>query len=247
MNIKEFWNDRAKLGLTSGSNDFILKRLEQKEIFKYIRNNTHILEVGCGNGETLTTLAEKKGCTGIGIDYAEKMIEAANEHNFKEEKISFKVDQLPGLDIDEKFDYIISQRCLINLTNLTLQNEAFLELCSYLKVGGILLMVECSNEGLENLNTLRRIFDLTIMKPPWHNLYFKQDILQSWQSDTIKLTDTIPFASTYYFLSRVIYAKLARDRGEELRYDSDINLMSLDLPAIGYLGAPRLWIWERVK
>ena len=57
--------------------------------------------------------------------------------------------------------------------------------------------------------------------------------------------EVIPFTSTYYLLSRVVYARLAKDRNEELRYDSEINQLALKLPSFGDLGAVRLWVWRR--
>jgi hypothetical protein len=44
-----------------------------------------------------------------------------------------------------------------------------------------------------------------------------------------------------------VYAKLATDRGEQMRYDSDINMLSLKLPPIGDFGPVRLWVWQRAR
>ena len=77
VNIREFWDSRAWLAYTSGSNDFILKDIETDEILKQIKNKPKmVLDVGCGNGETLIKIVKLKDCSGVGIDSSPKMVEA---------------------------------------------------------------------------------------------------------------------------------------------------------------------------
>jgi hypothetical protein len=49
-------------------------------------------------------------------------------------------------------------------------------------------------------------------------------------------------------LSRVVYAKLAEKSGEELRYDSDINMLAAQLPQeIGEFGPVKACIWRKAR
>ena len=245
----EFWNSRAQLGSTAGTYDFPLKNLEVKQILQKISAGASVLDVGCGNGETLIRLALEKNCRGVGVDFSEKMIasaKASSEAAGCGDRLSFQVCAVPGLPDDlGEFDYALTERSLINLDSETTQRRAFLEIMSHVRRGGCYLMIESSQQGLERTNELRAILDLERMDPPWHNVFIDETSVPNWADDEFSLEDVIPFSSTYHFLSRVVYAGLARDKGEELKYDSDINMLACKLPIVGNFGPVRLWLWRR--
>jgi SAM-dependent methyltransferase len=252
--IRVFWDSRASLGDTSGSNDFILKDLETAVFLEKIKPESSIIDIGCGNGKTLITMAMKNRCKGVGVDFSEENIKLALR--YKEEaglgdEILFRVGKIPGglLDMDF-FDYALTQRCLVNLPTKEDQKKAFSEIISRVKPGGYYLMIEDSRQGLASLNALRSKLDLAPIPAPWHNLFLDEDDVATWGTDEYILKagpDAV--ASTYYFLSRVIYAKIGEEQGlkpEELKYDSEINLLAYRLPRdIGDWGAPKLWIWQK--
>jgi len=245
----EFWNSRAELGQTAGTYDFPLKNLELKTILETIQPATAVLDVGCGNGETLITLAREKECRGVGVDFSEKMIESAkasaNAAGFTD-RLAFRVCAVPGLPADlGEFNYAITERSLINLDSAATQRQAFLEIMSHVKPGGYYLMIESSIQGLERTNELRLLLGLENMDAPWHNLFLNESSVENWGTDEFILEEVVPFTSTYHFLSRVVYARLAADKNEELRYDSDINMLACRLPVIGNFGPVRLWSWRR--
>jgi len=254
--IKAFWDSRAILGNTSGSNDFILKDMETTVLLEKIKPESSVIDIGCGNGKTLIALAKNSGCKGVGVDFSVENIKLAFQ--YKEEtglgnEIIFKVAEIPGglLNMD-LFDYALTQRCLVNLPTKEYQKKAFSEIISCVRPGGYYLMIEDSRQGLMSLNALRSRLDLTPIPAPWHNLFLNEEDVQTWETDEcILIEGPNAVASTYYFLSRVIYAKIAADQGlkpEELRYDSEINLLAYKLPRdIGNWGAPKLWIWQRIS
>jgi ubiquinone/menaquinone biosynthesis C-methylase UbiE len=248
--IKEFWNERVKLGKIAGSNDFLLKNLEQVLILNTIKENSRILEIGCGDGDTLIKLAKEKNCTGIGLDFAEGMVHRAklsSEEQGCASALEFDHGKVPGLPIGiGEFDYALTERCLINLDSHETQYKAFLEIMSFLKPGGCYLMIESFVQGLERTNALRTLLKLERIDPPWHNIFLDENLVRQWAGERNALVKVVPFSSTYYFLSRVVYASLARDKGEELRYDSDINLLACKLPPIGDFGPTRLYLWQRL-
>lgn len=251
-NIKNVWDDRASLGDKSGSDDFILKDLEKRMIFTEIKENSTIIEVGCGNGSTLIELCKKKKCTGIGLDFSIKMIDLANQNLKKENEnpdIEFYVRAAPEIGEHGLFDFALSQRCLGNLTTRRDQKKAIENIMLNLKVGGKYVMVEDCEQSHNRLNEIRKNLGLYEIDQPWFNYFLDSEEIKSWQSKKNKIIKgPIPVASTYYLLSRVVYAKIEQDRGtkpEDLKYDSDINMLAYDIPNIGELGAPSLWIWER--
>jgi ubiquinone/menaquinone biosynthesis C-methylase UbiE len=244
----EFWNNRAGLKEIAGTNDFPLKGLELNLILARVSPGASVLDVGCGNGETLMRLAREKHCTGVGLDFSEKMIglaRASSERDGLTDALSFDIAKLPelpeGLD---KFDYAVTERCLINLDSEATQRQAFLEIMSHVKPGGLYLMIESSIQGLERTNELRQLLDLDRMEPPWHNAFLNESSVENWGTDEFILEEVVPFTSTYHFLSRVVYARVAADKNEELKYDSDINKVACRLPAIGNFGPVRLWSWR---
>jgi len=245
----EFWNSRAQLGETAGTYDFPLKDLELKLILQQIPSGASVLDVCCGNGETLVRLAREKHCRGVGVDFSEKMIEAAKVSSKTTgcaDRLSFQVCAVPGLPADlGEFDYAITERSLINLDGEATQRRAFEEIMSHVKPGGYYLMIESSKQGLERTNELRTILGLERIDPPWHNVFIDETSVPKWANNKFSLEEVIPFSSTYHFLSRVVYAGLARDKGEELKYDSDINMLACKLPVVGNFGPARLWLWRR--
>lgn len=253
--IRKFWDSRAVLGHTSGSNDFILKDLETASIFARIEPESSILDIGCGNGETLIALAREKKCSGMGVDFSSETIKLACQ--FKKDaglgdNVFFETAQIPGGLRDlGLFDYALTQRCLVNLMTKKDQLQAFLDIMSHVKPGGRYIMIEDSRQGLDSLNNLRSSLDLEPIPVPWHNLFLVEEDVAKWETDEFRLIEKPrAIASTYYFLSRVIYAKIATDQGlmpEEMRYDSEINLLAYRLPQdIGDWGAPKMWIWQRM-
>ena len=248
--VLSFWNERAQFGKNAGTNDFMLKSLEEEALLKHVPSGAEILDVGCGNGSTLIRLVKENGCTGVGMDYADKLIDLARDaakQNGVQGKLRFMKGNVMQLGDDVgQFQHIMTQRCLINLETEEEQERAFASILQLLKPGGYYYMIEAFNDGNRSLNTLRDIFHLEPMTSPWHNRFFElKDVLDWEKSYPVAIREVSHFASTYYFLSRVVYAKLASDRGEELRYDSDINQISMQLPPIGEFGATKLIVWQK--
>lgn len=246
---RDFWNQRAKMGFTAGTNDFMLKKLELDLILARVAAGSSVLDVGCGNGDTMIELARQKKCSGVGLDFAEEMVAEAEKASTTAgfaDKLKFIKGRLP--DLPEglgEFDFVISERCLINLDSEADQHRAFKNIIRHVRPGGVFMMIECSTEGLDRINEIRGSLGLELMTVPWHNVFFKEASVEKWGGKDAVLEEKNPFASTYYFLSRIVYARLAADRGEELKYDSDINKLSLRLPVLGNFGAARLWMWRR--
>lgn len=245
--IRQFWDERAGLGGISGSNDYLLKNLELDVLRKRIPDNSSVLDVGCGNGETLAILVQEKNCRGVGIDFSAKMVELAKANSAKKglsEKLKFFEGSLEQIPAETGvFDCVITERSLINLDSEEKQYKAFLGIMSHLKSDGRYYMIESCIDGLERTNELRISLGLEAIAPPWHNLFFREASVAKWADEKYVLEEVFPFSSTYHLLSRVVYAKIAQDKKEELRYDSDINLVSCKLPPIGNFGPVRLWQW----
>ena len=244
---RTFWNTRARLSEHSGTDDFVLQELEERELLSRISRGSRILDVGCGDGNLLALAVAELGCTGEGLDFSSEFVERCRQSH-GDTGLVFYLGSM--LDVDSlvtgTFDVITTKRSLINLDSAEEQLQILERLLGLLNPGGSLLILESTVEGLERLNELRRRFDLPDMKAPWHNRYFESSELEGFaRHPDVAAFTTADFASTYYLLSRVVNAYLATINGLEMRYDDPVNVMALDLPAFGNLGAPRLHIFEK--
>lgn len=248
--IRAFWNNRAGLKQLAGSKDIIAKQLEIMAIKKYIQNGMCILDVGCGNGITAIEITREFDVNLLGIDYAEEMLESARKLATQEAlrgKIQFQVGDVRSLAELEsiKFDLIYTERVIINLPDWPAQKKAITDICKLLAVGGAYLMLENSQDGLDNINSLRKQIDLTTITPPWHNRYLRDIELSQLHIKDVLLEKKDYYSSTYYFLSRVVNAWIAAQEGKEPEYNAMVNQLALLLPSIGELGQGRIWIWRK--
>ncbi len=245
---REFWNERSKLGDIAGSNDFMLKRVETDYILRHLPHNGRVLDIGCGNGDTLIEAHEKLGVTGLGLDFSPEMVALSKERAKKyQNELSFAFADMRDLPKDiGQFDAVYVQRSLINLNSYEEQKLAFESIMSMVKPSGCFIMVECTVDGQNKTNALRTILGIERMEIPWHNLFFHMSDVESWQCPAYRIERFDHISSTYHFLSRVVYAALGEADGGELKYDSEINKLAISLPQnIGEFGPVKGWIWRK--
>jgi SAM-dependent methyltransferase len=248
--ILKFWDGRAAMGDLAGTNDFVLTKIEQAFLAEAIQRCSRVLDIGCGNGSSLIKLIVEKKCSGVGIDFSDKMVKLAKQAAQSQglgDHVEWHRRGVPPVPNEwGEFDIAYSQRCLINLKSVGQQKEAVLSVKDTLKNGGIYIMMECFLEGAEETNLLRRRLGLQAMDVPWHNLFFNLHEVKSWSTPAFYLEKIIHVSSTYHFLSRVVNAKLASDSGETLNYDAAINLLAARLPQeIGEFGPVKACIWRK--
>ena len=106
-------------------------RYWKKEILKHIQKGTNILDLACGTGILTRKLAEKfPNSKIIGLDITQSYLEIAKRNSFKYTNISFIRQDAEKLNLDKKFDCIVSsyipkyckpellvQRCLSHLNS----------------------------------------------------------------------------------------------------------------------------------
>lgn len=253
--IRDLWNQRAALGETAGTQDLILKELEQRAILREVqkRQPRTILEVGCGTGELSRLIVRECPSvkTYVAVDYAEAMIQAARD-------VYWALDQrfewngwitylradytgLPTGSAQKPFDMVITERMVINVPADD-QERCVDYLLERVADGGTLLLCEHSYDGLMELNHVRAAWGLPFIDPPWHNDYLHRHFLYG--------STVVPIAGAYYVLSRLVNAKIAQLRGHLPRYDSWVNRLALRCPEwlnrwCGKWSQARLWILEK--
>lgn len=245
--VKEFWEKQAKTfgeSQLATAPDTYYRELEIASILAHLRDGATILDVGCGNGfSTFAFARQLPRARFVGMDYSESMVGFANSTMNKEKKsvrsrISFHEGDVLALSAvpalrGKKFDYIVSERCLINLSNWEEQKRALLEMKSLLKKNGRIILTENTQEGLARLNALRKKFDLSAIFVRWHNFYMPERKLLPFIKKQFKLESVENCGNLYYILSRVVYAKLADMEGSKPDYLHPINKIASQLPSLG--------------
>jgi ubiquinone/menaquinone biosynthesis C-methylase UbiE len=210
-----------------------------------------VLDMGCGNGITAIELARQYEVDVKGFDFAQEMVKAATDlaaDQTLKGSVEFQVGNVMDVsNISDKFDLIYTERTLINLPDWPTQAQGLKNIVSLLAPGGLYVMCENSQDGLDKINDFRKQIDLSEITPPWHNRYLRDAEVESLEVPNAKLEGVNYYSSTYYFLSRVVNAWFAAQEGHDPDYNAPVNLLALKLPAVGDLGQGRIWLWRKLS
>ena len=228
--LKRLKNQKESLVCTKDEN---LDLLEENQILNNLKNNRTILELGCGNGLILEKIIKKKKIKKyLGTDFVSELIDYC-KNKFKSNNLTFRnldMTQISNSTFSENFDYIISKRALQNILSYKLQLKTIDNAGFFLKKKGLMILVESSASAQNNLNKLRKIYKLSKIKPPFHNLFIDDNKLKKFKFKNIKLHKVISFSSNFYFTSRIIYALYAKNFLKKApKYNHPLNLIASSL------------------
>jgi SAM-dependent methyltransferase len=212
-----------------------------------------ILDIGCGDGVSTISLAHSfPDSVFTGIDYSETMIKIANQNLMKdkslEERIHFFVGDVTKLDasIDqEKYDIIISDRCLINLGSSDVQFNSIRMISEHVIDGGYFIAIENFNEGQISMNQARKLMGLPEIPIRWHNHYFCESDFLNYAKKIFSQVSIKNFASSYYFATRVIYSAMCQMHGEKPNYNHEIHQLAVKLPWTGNFSPIKLAVMKK--
>lgn len=117
-----YFGNRAKT-LQKAYKDATLNLIEKINRVSKIKENSLVLDIGCGTGRTLTVICKKYGCRGVGIDLSDEMIKDAVQYlNLLNRRVKKKINiefiRASGSELKkifkqkERFTHIISQDAL---------------------------------------------------------------------------------------------------------------------------------------
>jgi SAM-dependent methyltransferase len=109
--------------------------IEQAALTASLKAGKAVLDVGCGEGESLSWLRERFGVCGVGIDKSEEMIRRGKE---RDATLDLRVGEADFLEFPSRsFDAVLME-CVLSLVER--QTEALHEAWCVLKPGGVLIL-----------------------------------------------------------------------------------------------------------
>jgi 2-polyprenyl-3-methyl-5-hydroxy-6-metoxy-1,4-benzoquinol methylase len=228
----DFWKARVSNPLEGiCTNDLQLDRLESDQIIKRLSENCSVLEAGCGAGVLARDIQSNLSLNRYhGFDFVQDLIEIAKSH-FANSIYSFDCRDITKLaedDFTPTFDFVVTKRVIQNIKPESAQLKTIDTLSHYLVPGGKLILVESSKIALSNINTQRAIYGLPMITPPWNNLFLDDNLLKSYHFKNLELMEIDSFATNYYFITRILYARLAQDfLREKTNYSHPLNEIAL--------------------
>ena len=161
--VHRYWEDVKNESMP----DRYLLDLEIR-IIKKLLGPGKLLDVGCGEGEGSYAYSQVKGINVTGIDYAKNRLNVARKKYKRIKFIHLDVTKKSNLG---KYDYIISQRFLINLASWKEQKRVINNLIKNLRPGGKLILSEGSLQGSKKLDQFRTKLKLVPIPIRWHNVF----------------------------------------------------------------------------
>jgi SAM-dependent methyltransferase len=227
------WADQAKrygseLAATASSpwvRNASLRRLKQ-----LIRRNDFVLEVGCGNASSLLGPLSHR-CRAYGLDVTEEMLAIAKRCQ-RDIRGLVRSDVCSVPFLEATFDVVYSSRCLINVLDPKMQEQAIREIFRVVKPNGRVILIENFREPLDRVNRARARFRSGSPVVDAHNLQLDLE-------KTLRLANELGWEPVVIrgntlgsFVSHVLVARLFPRRGaslaERLLYPVYVGLTHLD-------------------
>lgn len=231
----DFWLKRLKKNKPEQvcTNDIAFDEVEDNQILSKLKNNSSVLEIGCGTGILYEKISKKYNIKNyIGIDFVKELI---GECNKKISNVNHKFQQLDMTTISkneftEKFDFIISKRALQNVLDEKIQLNSIDNFGFFLKNDGCMILVESSKTAQNRLNNERAKYNLHEIIPPIINLFFNDEKVKKYKFKNVRLVEIVPFASDFYYITRLIYARYAKEYlKEKTSYDHSLEKIAISM------------------
>jgi len=232
--IRKHWEDAGQLFPTEGnitptSRDPFLGQLEEQNILDFLRPNQIALEMGCGDGSHSVKYAGQVKALSA-LDLIESLLNRAKQRaaDAHLENIDFTLGSvlaLKELFPSRKFDRLISQRCLINLAEWELQQDAVRQAHSLLKEGGLFLMTEGFQDAMDELNIVRNKFGLPEIAVAFNRNFIRREF-EEFIAQYFEIVEVRHYGA-YLFLSRVLHPLAVLPA--EPKHDARLNEVAMEI------------------
>lgn len=220
--------------------------------------NANLLDIGCGNGHLLSVLRyDYPGLHLWGIDFCKEMVDLASSRKLPDAIIAHGDARNLAFEM-ETFDFVVSERVIINLLDVDDQRRAFAEVFRVLKPGGYFICIEAFATPLANINKARRELCLPSIEQPGYNRWFTDDDFASFLNEGFEIWEPSRFGergkalpepnclSTHYFVSRVVHDSI-RQPGGTVRNTRFVEFFSEVLPPYGDYAPVKVYLLRRTK
>lgn len=244
--VLEYWNQNK----VESMYDKYLLNLEIGLIKKRITKKSKILDAGCGEGEGTLEYSKIPGAKIHAVDFSETRLKKAGLRLKKQKNVLLeKVDFLGKYSLDQDYDFIVSQRFLINLMEWELQKKVLLDFKSMLKKGGKLILLEGSINGVNSLNNFRKLFGLKPIPVKWHNLFLNdKTLIEFMKSIGMELIEEDGLGE-YFMLTRGVQPVFEKELIWNSKFNKDASSPSLkDILHLGEnCSRLKLWVFKLYK
>ena len=236
--IKQHWEQSGKSfpydsKITPTSRDPYLGQLERDNIIAHLNKKYKCLEIGCGDALHTAHYARKTQRVSA-IDVAANLVDVARKRLQQEAIDNVDLDVGSVLDLEkkfpsQKFECVISQRCLINLPDWEYQKKAIKQVHQLLTDKGVFLLTEGFQDNLDNLNSVRKKFSLPEIKVVDYNLNFDLGPFEKFVQKYFEVVKKSHYGP-YLFLSRVYHPLVVSP--EDPKHDSKMNETAMDISKV---------------
>jgi SAM-dependent methyltransferase len=207
----EHWDERAR-GVDDAASvnieDVYQRDLELEFVCSQLTGNERLLEVGCGNGFNTTRYRDRVASIDA-FDLSADMIGRA-KRDHPGPKIRYY--QASVLDASAApagtYDAVVCIRTLINLADLAAQRASIENLFSWLRPGGLLVLIEGFIDGFQALGEFRQSLSLPTVVPASINSYCAVAEIQDLLDGGGELVATF-HTGTWDLLTRVVLPLIA--------------------------------------
>lgn len=234
--IKDYWESQGEVHGEShwaswGDNWMI--DLEIDTIGLHIKDDDHVLDIGCANGySTIRQVESHKLASITGVDFAANMVAAAKK--VKQQKglgdsVNFMEGDVRALQFaDNTFDVVYTTRVLINLPTWEQQVQGIAECIRVAKPDGTIVLSEGFWEPLVLLNAMRALTRLPPLVEHDFNRYLKLSSLEAHLKKVGLRYEIDDFSSIYYLGSRFL-RELVTDPADYPGFTNPINRLFYEI------------------
>jgi len=220
----EYWNRRARESTNDNQvthQDLFQKELELNFISKHLKSGINVLEVGCGNGFVTEFLCQHVNHVDA-FDASSEMIKRA-KLRLTGKKCNLFIKRLPlpsPEGLKSYYDAVVSVRVLINLENQNSQSQAIEWIASKLNSGGIFLLLEGCQNGLDAINSLRIAAGMKPIKTAKYNINLEENWLELKTKRYFDIAQKDGIGN-YDYLTRFFYPLLIGE--DKIQYNTDFH------------------------
>jgi len=250
--------DQCGLSSTSTMADAVTRERETYAIVRCVEeyltargaDAATIMDVGCGNGFTLSVLAEMwPGQRYLGIEQSEGLRSLAITRFQSHDSVRILEGDIRDANFagQTKANILICQRVLINLLDRHDQRAALANIVNATRPGGTLVFIEAFSSPLARLNDARAEFDLPPIPPAHHNLYLDDEFFAIPDLKRVAREGSLApnMLSTHYYVARVLHPLICGARPFK-RNSEFVKFFSEALkPNVGDYSPLKLHVFEK--